>query len=642
MPARATKVALTQRGVSGQGLEKVLKATKSGPPVCTTRNGAANASSKAFEELKHEEVILLDDGAEFVWKLLHPNKLLRKIVSADPYLQTCFAECAAQKTTEFWKLVVAFDEYVPGSKFMIDTNRKSMNLSFMFCDLGARALSLENIWITPVTIATKTLAKIPGGWSQVLRRYLKLQLIGDQGLQTAGVALELNGSIYLLKAKLHALLTDGDGHRSALQWRGAAGLLPCFRHGNVLKLNSNLAHRRIGYYEIDHEHANSFVTNSSQRLYDDVDAILEGQRLWRLGELPQARLTEMGMASGLNVTEDGLLADRLIRALFNPIDCMRYDWVHSCLQDGVMSKALTLFRGACMEKANLKASDLEAYLSGKEWCFCKQGAMKSKQLHRIFSEYRRSGTDADFGVKANPSEMLGLYGLIRHWAETRVLPIDLEEEREYYLSACKIVDVCLMAKRQVITCEQAGPMLRACVGDYLVRHKTLWGTAFFTPKVHWMFDIAEQMLLGDDGLLLDALVIERIHLRVKCFAEHVKNTRCFEQSVLRKVLEDQLSCSVAQHTPLRGAITEHTPTLFSSRALVCGTMRVECGDIVFENDMCGEVVRCICEAGTLNVIVDVLPRIREVSAHSVQVDTIDVVKDCCWLAGSISLAVAWY
>ena len=71
-------------------------------------------------------------------------------------------------------------------------------------------------------------------------------------------------------------------------------------------------------------------------------------------------------------------------------------------------------------------------------------------------------------------------------------------------------------------------------------------------------------------------------------------------------------------------------------------MRVECGDIVFENDVCGEVVRCICEAGTLNVIVDVLPRIREVSSHSVQVDTIDVVKDCCWLAGSISLPVAWY
>ena len=186
MPARSTKVVLARRGVSESGIEQVLKAAKSGPPVCTTRRGIAKINSKAFEELKHEEVILLDDGTEFVWKLLHPNKLLRKIVSADPYLQTCFAECAAQKTTEYWKLVVAFDEYVPGSKFMIDTNRKSMNLSFMFCDLGASALSKENIWITPVTISSKTLAKIPGGWSQILRRYLKLQLMGIKAYKPLG------------------------------------------------------------------------------------------------------------------------------------------------------------------------------------------------------------------------------------------------------------------------------------------------------------------------------------------------------------------------------------------------------------------------------------------------------------------------
>ena len=31
------------------------------------------------------------------------------------------------------------------------------------------------------------------------------------------------------------MLTDGDGFRTAFDWRGWASLLPCFKHWNVLK-----------------------------------------------------------------------------------------------------------------------------------------------------------------------------------------------------------------------------------------------------------------------------------------------------------------------------------------------------------------------------------------------------------------------
>lgn len=38
-----------------------------------------------------------------------------------------------------------------------------------------------------------------------------------------------------LVARLANLLSDGDGFRAALQWRGGASMKPCFKHDNVLK-----------------------------------------------------------------------------------------------------------------------------------------------------------------------------------------------------------------------------------------------------------------------------------------------------------------------------------------------------------------------------------------------------------------------
>ena len=45
-------------------------------------------------------------------------------------------------------LVIRFDEYVPGIKFLIDTNRRSMSLSFNFEELGYAAMSHERTWHT--------------------------------------------------------------------------------------------------------------------------------------------------------------------------------------------------------------------------------------------------------------------------------------------------------------------------------------------------------------------------------------------------------------------------------------------------------------------------------------------------------------
>ena len=124
-----------------------------------------------------------------------------------------------------------------------------MVLSFNFIQLGSELLSRADTWVTPLVIRHTKLDTISGGFSRVLRDFLKLQLLGPQGLLTAGVPLVVNGAPLTIFANVKHLLGDGDGLRIALDWRGAASLKPCFRHGNVWKAGSDMANRIEGHVE---------------------------------------------------------------------------------------------------------------------------------------------------------------------------------------------------------------------------------------------------------------------------------------------------------------------------------------------------------------------------------------------------------
>ena len=71
----------------------------------------------------------------------------------------------------------------------------------------------------------------------MLRIFLKrLLLNSSNGLAVAGVPLDLgNGRSLLVFAKLHCILSDGDGLRMGFNWFGGSGLKPCIKHFNVFK-----------------------------------------------------------------------------------------------------------------------------------------------------------------------------------------------------------------------------------------------------------------------------------------------------------------------------------------------------------------------------------------------------------------------
>ncbi len=85
----------------------------------------------------------------------------------------------------------------------------------------------------------------------MLRLFVERILHGPSGMSTVGVPLLIGGQERILFAKLTNLLCDGDGHRMGWDWRGAASLKPCWKHFNVFRKDSGLAHRMPGYVEID-------------------------------------------------------------------------------------------------------------------------------------------------------------------------------------------------------------------------------------------------------------------------------------------------------------------------------------------------------------------------------------------------------
>ena len=100
-----------------------------------------------------------------------------------------------------------------------------------------------------------------------------------------------------------------------------------------------------------------------------------------------------------------------------------------------------------------------------------------------------------------------------------------------------MMDLILYAKRET-ACprELAAPLMQAC-REHLRLHKAAYGTEFLKPKHHWLLDIPAQFFRDD--IVLDAFVIERLHLAVKGVAENIKNTTAFEMSVLSGLLNVQ-------------------------------------------------------------------------------------------------------
>jgi hypothetical protein len=312
------------------------------------------------------------------------------------------------------------------------------------------------------------------------------------------------------------------------------------------------------------------------------------------------------------------------------------------LQDGVLTKELQLLITTCSE-VGVSRESLQAFLHDPEWCFPRGRLCKGRELHRIFDDRRRSDQNPN-KIKASLSELLGVYGLVRHFLDAHIDAggDDLVlRSLASFRGACRIVDLIVLAKAKIADTTEVAMHLQRAMSDFLDLHKAAYGTGHVLPKHHWMMDVPQQ--IAKDGFILDAFVIERTHLMVKTVADHVENTRIFEASVLRGVVNAKLLLSksaigcdtlLGRMQPVPG----HEAMVIADRMLV-STFEVCVSDFVVLGSFVGRVVACVCELNTLLLIVETFAVVARIGTHTVVARGSRASE--VWRASDVQHAIAW-
>ena len=282
------------RGLSGSTLRQVINRLTNHHVSDRTITAA---SYERFNTLKHTMRFQRVGGGEVDFEICEPKALLALVLRENAIVREWFEEAwraHPSSPSEPWHLLVGWDEFCPGNKAAVKSSRKTMTLSFSFVELRGR-LHHDAAWVTPLAIRASVLAEVAGGWSAVLRGFLRLMLLDVEGLYQAGYPIPIGGSAHLLFAQVHTLLSDGDGVRQALEWLGAGALKMCFRHWNVFDKNSDLADRCPGskYVESSSTDASSFRTWTNDDLQAAAGVVVAARRRHHDGHIPMARVEQI-------------------------------------------------------------------------------------------------------------------------------------------------------------------------------------------------------------------------------------------------------------------------------------------------------------------------------------------------------------
>lgn len=178
--------------VLGQLQKEDARATES------IRKSLMETNKDLFNQFRCSENLDLADGrGVWAWEFLDPCRTLSLVIDRSPGLQQLYESAWARSPPSLekpWRIVVGFDEYVPGNKLSTVQSRKSMVVSFSFLELGSAALMHGSAWLTCVVVRSTMIAEV------LSFRYQMVIRMPERGTQS------------LLYSQ--ASLNDSDGGRS--------------------------------------------------------------------------------------------------------------------------------------------------------------------------------------------------------------------------------------------------------------------------------------------------------------------------------------------------------------------------------------------------------------------------------------------
>lgn len=608
------------------------------------RAAVANDDALAIADTSHLFVraeLPLKSGGTRTWTFYHPVKLVQYVLEVNTNLADMYfakLQESPSSNEKPWRIQLGCDEHVPGSKLNADNQRKNMVIVFNFIELGHDILEVDASWFVPVVVRETMYKDVKGGWSTLLRIFLRYLLLGPSSFTTGGVLVRCGVDITKLQASLQTCLTDGEGLMKCLEWNGHASLRPCFVHNNVFMKGSGMADPALGFVEITCPDPAQLRQYTADQWHANVDRVLEGRRQYTgavRGDI--TNLQKLITAAGFKCTDHGLLADRELRLQCDFLKLWKYDWMHSVFQDGFMSNALWLVCSNISDGIGDSACEsLVSHL--RKFQFPISKASVGRQLYRAFAPLFLRRHRNKQAIVANASWQITLYPLVRDWAllEAEGKP-ELHEHVAVFLAACDIIDKVMLVKHRRMTTARAKPLLIAAATKWFDLHLVQYGTENVKPKSFWLRAIIDRF--DDSEWLFDMFYIERQHQRVRPHAELVRNTTCFEESVLMRVLDAQL-CILASPINLKPSLVGRQVQLsgggFMADACFCLGSSFHADDVVFSVGIrrCGVITACISSGGRCILRVEVMRHVRNTIWQPTSAEEF-------WLASDAYLAWAW-
>ena len=433
-----------------------------------------------------------------------------------------------------WRLLVYFDEVVPGNPIGYANKRKVWVCYFSFAEYGAVHLQNEASWLPCMEIRSNQVDTIAAGISQVCALILKAWFCNPKcDIRNAGIVLKSpTGESHRIFVVMSMLLQDGAAHKYVFHTKGDSGTKFCMLCRNLFGVRTDIVDPETGQTilkaSINYEHECVFATdddirNSMLRLVDKKHTLdAESFKKWQ-------------QAVGFNYQPHGLLLDTDLHDVLQPVSMYQHDWMHTMLVTGVFHTVMYLLicalkaAGSCGGKVY---ETLSQYVS----LWVHPVGRTTGKLDECFNKAREDSNTRAHTFKCTASDGLSLFPIIAMFLTTAVLPHNVcVLACNAFLAMADLIDMFQATATKHISPNQLSltiyTFLKACIDAGWEMH--------MHPKFHWLVHFPAH--LKQHGFLPSCWVHERKHKVSKRYANDIKNTSAYEFSLCKQVISHELS-----------------------------------------------------------------------------------------------------
>lgn len=483
-----------------------------------------------------------------------------------------------------WRLIVYQDGVDPSDGLAKNHSRKSAVFYYTWAELGAHALSHEEVWMTACVARYAEHKTYAGGVSMVFQKVLE-SFFGEQhDIMRSGVAIEtFGGRRQVVFARASILLADLPAIKECISCKGHAGTLCCCLCMNALLHTSSaelplhlLADSAASIACTDFaafkKHTDDTIKRVVQKLNSYHDQVVAGT-------MRQDEFDTRSQMLGFNWTPANIVLNEKFQ--LGVASMVMFDWAHIYVHDGLADHEL----GSCMKQFSRSKTcyqEMGTYVFGFTY------PKSAPSLAHLFTPAANANNARKGSFSCTGSEFLTLAPVLHRYFDRVVSARG--ECMKYVRSMVAVLQVVVLLTAVRSSTVSASELSNAILA-HLLAYKAAYGDAAFRPKHHYALHLGPQ--LQKFGFLLATFVHERKHRLITRYTRDRKNLSSWTKGAIEEITAHQvwqvnqkflMSCRTAEAKGmLKVPLEEVYPGVskfFVYNDIRCNGGRCSAGDVV--------------------------------------------------------------